>query len=114
MGKRVLSISALIVVVIAIAFAVLQASIGVKWEGITDRYGVIHWPISFGKEAPLLEGGPPFDEQKLAELGFERPDNPKALGFTHVWKFHQFSDGEWELQDIIRVDLLGLTTLDSD
>ena len=52
MGKRVLGLSALIGVAAVIALVVLLVSIGVKWEGITDRYGVIHWPVSFGKEAP--------------------------------------------------------------
>ena len=59
MEKRVLSLSALIGVATVIAVVVLLTSIGVKWEGITDRYGVIHWPISFGKEAPQDTRPPP-------------------------------------------------------
>ena len=59
MRKRVLGTSALIVVAAVIACVVLLASIGVKWEGITDDYGVIHWPISFGKESTQHTGPPP-------------------------------------------------------
>jgi len=86
--------------------AVVSQHSGNLWGLITGMLG--HPPLE----------GPPFDLDELEELGFAPRDpgddrDPIASGFAHIWKL-KYSKDEWNLDDIIRVDLDGFSELKED